>query len=359
MVHQKVAVVLRGLFSSKKAKAADLLPAEHMHKVLARERARAERTGEVLSVLTLQPAGAQAATVAHLAEAFATRLRITDVPGWLDRRRLCVVLPGTAAEGAWRLADELYLRLPEGLPAPHCAVYSFPTADGGDDGDAADGSALPGTTAARPVHSLETLFLLPVPVWKRTLDVLIALTALVVLGPLLGLIALAVKMTSRGPVFFSQWRSGRGGRPFRIYKFRTMVVDAEVKKRELMALNERDGPAFKITNDPRITRLGRFLRKTSLDELPQLWNVIKGDMCLVGPRPLPLSETARCAPWHRRRLDVQPGLTCIWQVRGRGGVSFAEWIRMDVEYIRGQSFWQDMKLLFLTVPVVLLRRGAH
>jgi len=114
-----------------------------------------------------------------------------------------------------------------------------------------------------------------------------------------------------------------------------------------------------MKNDPRVTTLGRFLRKTSLDELPQLWNVLRGDMSLVGPRPLPLAETAACEAWQRRRLDVTPGLTCIWQVRGRGRVAFADWVRMDMEYIRKHSPWQDLKLLLLTVPAVLLRRGAH
>ena len=158
---------------------------------------------------------------------------------------------------------------------------------------------------------------------------------------------------------FLQKRAGLGGRPFTIYKFRTMVVDAEAKKAALRAISEQDGPAFKLKHDPRVTAVGRFLRETSLDELPQLWNVVKGDMSLVGPRPLPVEESEKCATWHRRRLDVTPGLTCIWQVKGRSKVSFAEWIRMDRTYIGKRSLWQDLKLMVMTVPSVLLRRGAR
>jgi lipopolysaccharide/colanic/teichoic acid biosynthesis glycosyltransferase len=168
---------------------------------------------------------------------------------------------------------------------------------------------------------------------------------------------LTIKMSDRGPVFFSQRRAGLGGRPFTIYKFRTMITDAESKKEQLRKKSEQDGPAFKIKHDPRINRIGRFLRETSLDELPQLFNVLRGDMSLVGPRPLPVEESNRCATWHRRRLDVTPGLTCIWQIKGRGNVSFAEWIRMDRRYIRARNFWVDLKLILMTVPAVLLRRG--
>lgn len=143
-----------------------------------------------------------------------------------------------------------------------------------------------------------------------------------------------------------------------MYKFRTMVVDAEARKAELLALSEQDGPAFKLTHDPRVTPLGRLLRKLSLDELPQLWNVLRGDMSLVGPRPLPCHESAGCQGWERRRLEVTPGLTCTWQVRGRSAVSFEDWVRMDVQYIRSRTLWHDLRLIAETVPAVLLGKGG-
>jgi lipopolysaccharide/colanic/teichoic acid biosynthesis glycosyltransferase len=171
--------------------------------------------------------------------------------------------------------------------------------------------------------------------------------------------AALIKLTSTGPVIFAQPRAGLGGKPFMIYKFRTMCVGAEAQQAMLRAKNEQDGPAFKIKDDPRVTTIGKFLRKTSIDELPQLWNVLLGDMTLVGPRPLPVKESDACEGWQRRRLDVTPGLTCIWQVKGRSRVSFAEWVRMDVAYIRRRTFWHDLVILAQTVPAVLLRRGAR
>ena len=191
------------------------------------------------------------------------------------------------------------------------------------------------------------------------LDFLGALVLLVVAAPIMAIAAMAIRLTSSGPALFKQRRAGLGGRPFVIYKFRTMVTDAEARKRELRKYSEQDGPAFKLTNDPRVTAVGRFLRKTSIDELPQLWNVLKGDMSLVGPRPLPVDEADACLQWQRRRLDVTPGLTCIWQVKGRSTVTFAEWVRMDVEYIRKRTLLHDLSILLQTVPAVLLRKGAR
>jgi lipopolysaccharide/colanic/teichoic acid biosynthesis glycosyltransferase len=210
-----------------------------------------------------------------------------------------------------------------------------------------------------PVHRLENLLVCPLPWWKRTSDMAGALAGLILASPVMLVAALLIRYGSKGPAIFTQQRAGLGGRPFTIYKFRTMVVDAEEQKAALRKFSEQDGPAFKLTNDPRITKVGRFLRKTSIDELPQLWNVLKGDMTLVGPRPLPVGESDACEQWHRRRLDVTPGLTCIWQVKGRSKVSFSEWVRMDVAYIRRRTFFNDMRILFETVPAVLLRKGAR
>ena len=195
---------------------------------------------------------------------------------------------------------------------------------------------------------------------KHLLDFVGALALLALCALPLLLVALAVKLTSRGPVFFRQQRSGLNGRPFTMLKFRTMVTDAEQLKAELASFNEMDGPVFKVTNDPRVTALGRFLRKWSIDELPQLWNVLRFEMSLVGPRPLPVDEIRRINdPAHRRRLSVKPGLTCLWQISGRNDVkSFKEWVRLDLEYIDNWSLWLDVKILLKTIPVVLTGAGA-
>jgi exopolysaccharide biosynthesis polyprenyl glycosylphosphotransferase len=193
------------------------------------------------------------------------------------------------------------------------------------------------------------------------LDVVLSAVLLVVLSPILLLFALIIKATSPGPVLFKQRRSGLNGQPFTMLKFRSMVTDAEQRKHELEALNEMSGPVFKVTNDPRVTPIGRFMRRFSLDELPQLWNVLRGEMSLVGPRPLPVDEVQRFDDYaHRRRLSVKPGLTCLWQISGRNNLrDFREWVRLDLEYIDNWSLWLDLKILLRTVPVVVMGTGAR
>jgi exopolysaccharide biosynthesis polyprenyl glycosylphosphotransferase len=193
---------------------------------------------------------------------------------------------------------------------------------------------------------------------KRGLDVLGAAVGLVVLAPLLLLAAGLIWLEDRGPIFFTQQRSGLYGRTFPMYKFRSMVVDAEKQKAALEKLNEMSGPVFKMKRDPRITRIGALLRKTSIDELPQLWNVLRGEMSLVGPRPPIPAEVARYERWQMRRLSMKPGLTCIWQVSGRNRVDFDNWMRLDLEYIDNWSLFLDVKLILRTFPVVLTGRGA-
>ncbi len=195
---------------------------------------------------------------------------------------------------------------------------------------------------------------------KGTMDTVLAGIALIVLIIPFLILALIIRMTSKGPVFFKQARCGLNGQPFMMYKFRSMVTDAEQRKHELAKFNEMDGPVFKITDDPRITPVGKWLRKYSVDELPQLYNVFKGDMSLVGPRPLPVDEVKRFDDVaHRRRLSVKPGLTCLWQIQGRSNVTnFKEWVRLDLEYIDNWSLWLDFKILLMTVPVVLKGSGA-
>jgi len=190
-------------------------------------------------------------------------------------------------------------------------------------------------------------------------DVVVASLAIVVLAPVFVAAAIAVKLSSPGPVFFSQPRVGRDGRVFSFLKFRSMYADAEQRKAELSDMNEADGPVFKIKEDPRITPVGRFLRRMSLDELPQLFHVLGGQMSLVGPRPhLPI-EVSAYGPMDYRRLTVQPGITCIWQVSGRSELDFDTWVTLDLEYIDTWSVWLDVKLLARTIPAVLSGRGAY
>ena len=197
-------------------------------------------------------------------------------------------------------------------------------------------------------------------VGKQLMDYVGAFLILIPTSIIMAVVAVAVKLTSPGPVFFRQQRAGLNGRPFTMLKFRTMVTNAEQLKQELAVLNEMTGPVFKVTNDPRVTPIGKWLRKASVDEFPQLFNVLGGDMSLVGPRPLPLDEVAKFDDMaHRRRLSVKPGLTCIWQVSGRNQVSdFREWVRLDLEYIDNWSLWLDIKILARTIPVVLFGWGA-
>jgi exopolysaccharide biosynthesis polyprenyl glycosylphosphotransferase len=194
---------------------------------------------------------------------------------------------------------------------------------------------------------------------KRLLDLAVAAVTLLALAPLLLLIAAAIRLESAGPVVFRQTRVGRGGRHFTLFKFRSMVVDAEARLEALRHRNEVDGPIFKMREDPRVTRVGRWLRRTSLDELPQLLNVLLGDMSLVGPRPAVPSEVAQYAAWQRARLEAIPGITGLWQVSGRSQLSFEEMVRLDIEYVERRSLLLDLAILLRTVPVVLTRRGAY
>jgi len=194
---------------------------------------------------------------------------------------------------------------------------------------------------------------------KRSIDFLGSLVGLCLVAPFAAAIAMAIKLNSPGPVLFAQMRVGRGGRLFKLYKFRTMVADAEQQKSKLLKDNECSGPVFKIKRDPRVTKVGRFLRKYSLDELPQLVNVLKGDMSLVGPRPPLPSEVAQYQPWQCRRLSVPQGLTCIWQVSGRSDVSFEDWVRLDLKYIDSWSIRLDLALIVRTFSVVVKGSGAY
>jgi exopolysaccharide biosynthesis polyprenyl glycosylphosphotransferase len=195
---------------------------------------------------------------------------------------------------------------------------------------------------------------------KRVLDVCLSMILLIVLFPIFLVAGCLIKLTSPGPVFFVQERVGLNKRRFRMYKFRTMVADADKRLSEVQHLNEVSGPVFKIKNDPRLTPIGKYLRKTSIDELPQLISVLKGEMSLVGPRPLPERDFEGFdKDWQRRRFSVRPGITCLWQVNGRSDIAFDNWMKLDMEYIDQWSLWLDVKILAQTIPAVLRGSGAR
>jgi exopolysaccharide biosynthesis polyprenyl glycosylphosphotransferase len=197
-------------------------------------------------------------------------------------------------------------------------------------------------------------------IMKRVIDIVGSAALLLALAPLFAIVALLIKFDSPGPIFFAQERVGYNKRRFKVLKFRTMVVEAEKQQHGLEHLNEVEGPVFKIKKDPRITRVGEFLRRFSIDELPQLVNVLKGDMSLVGPRPLPVRDVERIdKQWHKRRFSIKPGITCLWQVNGRSNIGFNEWVRMDLDYIDTWSLGLDLLILVKTIPAVLRGPGAY
>ncbi|MEO6192623.1 MAG: sugar transferase [Thermoanaerobaculia bacterium] len=247
--------------------------------------------------------------------------------------------------------EDLFLSLQEQGIRTRFAMDLFPHTRARVELEELDGVPLL-SFATTPTNPLQLML-------KRVLDVALASFLLLIGMPIAGMIALTIKLTSGGgSVLFRQTRCGLNGRSFTLYKFRTMVEGAEERRRDLMHLNEMDGPVFKLRSDPRVTRLGRLLRRFSLDELPQLWNVLRGDMSLVGPRPPIPEEVAQYKRWQRRRLAMKPGLTCLWQISGRNDLDFDRWMQLDLEYIDSWSPLLDLKILLKTVPVVLSGRGA-
>jgi lipopolysaccharide/colanic/teichoic acid biosynthesis glycosyltransferase len=374
--------------------------------VLHRERARADRHHAEFSMVMFRSDSEMRVQEAlmQIAKIVLAHARTTDEVGHYDSTSVCVVLPETDATGAWKFAQRVCDSAKRQDLLPTCVVYTYPSSwlprskdhngngrngnghnghngnghngngQNGHNGNVKNGHSqngdrrhvhldptqlheLPPTEI--PIQRMESLLVKPMPRWKRALDIVGAGFGLLLFSPVMAIIAIAIKLSSPGPVLFKQQRAGLAGKVFEIYKFRSMCTDAEARKKDLMKLNEQDGPAFKIKSDPRVTRIGKLIRVTSLDELPQLWNVIRGEMSLVGPRPLPIDEASAADQWQQRRLEVTPGLTCIWQIKGRSEVTFDEWVRMDINYIRRRNIRHDLSILAQTIPAVLLRKGAR
>lgn len=365
-----------------------------------KERSRAERRELVfcIALFDFDEISREEATACHesLAACFRSRLRITDEVG-LFRDAFAVLFPETApAQAAGVTNDLVSIAARQGIVVstevfayPEVDVYQRPSNGPGNNGsvdgdvdspssfDHDNGSPASGdlpssngpvATASKPQKFSETSAsaikirrlntMVPTPIWKRAFDIVGAVCGMILLSPLIIGTMVLVRLTSPGPVFFTQWREGKDGQLFKIYKFRTMRIGADDEKSVFQKLNEQDGPAFKIKDDPRLTSIGRYLRKSCVDELPQLINVLKGEMSLVGPRPLPVDESLNCSLWHRRRLDVLPGMTCFWQVDGGRDIPFDEWMRMDLDYVRRRSLFTDIWLIYKTAIVTLLHRGS-
>lgn len=369
----------------------NLAHADGFRSRLETDRLRADRMGIALTLVAVKwrEGDDPAESTARVFDLIDSRLRATDEVGRLNHNEVGIVLWDTDEDGATVFVDRLLKAAPVELKL-EATLFVYPQRgpstrrsddksgqnNSHDDSrnderdseteepsseQAATNENLASTasvTSQFAVEQLEPAMARTMSPIRRGIDFVGALCGLMLASPILLAAAAAIKISDRGPVFFMQERAGLGGNPFRIYKLRTMCIDAEAKKSELLARSEQDGAAFKMEHDPRVFKVGNFLRRTSIDELPQLINVLRGEMSLVGPRPLPIEEAERVAGWQRRRLDVMPGLTCIWQVEGRSRVSFIEWMRMDMRYIQRRGLLSDLQLMFATVPAVLMRKGA-
>ena len=354
-----------------------LLNAGQFYREVSRERIRASRRAIPFCVLTIQLVGTKQLRRQRrlLVRFLHSNLRVTDRKAAFGSNRFAALLVDTQEMGGRCVYDrimqhaaKLDLQIEIDLKVHQPSGFD---PDSDDDnppsGDRRESDKVQPQSEWMRIDDADVQVtnedpMVPKPIVKmgikRAVDIAGSSFGLIAGGPLiLGAMAF-VKLTSPGPALFAQTREGRGGKPFTIYKLRTMVVDAEEQQAELRSASHRDGPAFKVDKDPRVTPIGKLLRSTCVDELPQLWNVLKGDMSLVGPRPLPWHESRECAAWHRRRLDVRPGMTCYWQVNKDQAKTFDEWMRMDLRYVDGFGLFRDLALILKTFIVPLTGQGS-
>lgn len=356
---------------------------ETLRRILERERARTDRTGLQFSFVEVDPirdGPAEAGDLEPLADILSRRIRATDVVGMFGERSLGIVLHATPAEGAWEFVNGVRRQITKGGREPLCTVYTYPTSWGSfgqTTGDPPPGSS---ETGGRPVPSgpenppgngngekkfrrMEDIFGSPLPAWKRALDVVIASVGMTLLSPVFLSVAAVIRIVSPGPAFFFQERVGHRGNPFNMWKFRTMHLGNKdtVHRRYLQELIRGSQPMAKLDSegDTRIIPFGKILRWTCIDELPQLLNVLQGDMTLVGPRPCLPYEAEEYLPWHSRRFDSVPGLTGLWQVSGKNRTTFKEMIRFDIAYSRTISPWLDIKIMAKTLPSICTQVANH
>jgi lipopolysaccharide/colanic/teichoic acid biosynthesis glycosyltransferase len=356
-------------------------PAERFHDLVERERSRSDRTGICFSLVVFKLAARKRDTyhtLHHLAGLLTSRARTSDEVGWYDRASLAVLLIGSGEVGAAKFGQNVTASLPEGVAVPSVSVYVYPTVSQGegqapprmqDVAEAGTAQGIPAASAAESTalpeeSALAQVFVRQLPLWKDILDVLLSLIALILLSPLFLLIAVYIKIADPGPVFFRQNRIGFRGKKFECWKFRTMKVnnDATAHEEYLKSLIQGGDQAMvklDARKDPRIIPLGWILRQSGLDELPQLVNVLRGDMSLVGPRPCLPYEAKEYDQWHGERFDTAPGLTGLWQVSGKNRTTFKDMMRFDIRYSRRMSFWMEIQILFKTFPAIAQQIRDH
>ncbi len=370
-----------------------LLSPKQMKLAIIKERLRCDRSNQTFGLIITQLFCSKSefkTKQKKFAQILDQRLRITDERGLIEDSNIAILLPATDYKGTRHVLSSITsLAADEGIffrakvvvyPALDIATSDMVTSpeNKDDSNDEYTGSnvytildkvisgdsdlgfpQIPVSCQAIAVGNVYDYVARPYPKWKRAFDITAALAGLIATAPLMGAAAAAIRLTSDGPVFFSQARTGQFGKKFHILKLRTMVKNAEEMKSSLQEMNERDGPAFKMKSDPRVTKVGSMLRRTGLDELPQLINVLKGEMAIVGPRPLPCDEDADCEAWQRRRLDTKPGLTCYWQISKSRKIPFVDWMRMDLRYADKRSLPRDLMLVLKTFASVFLGRVGH
>lgn len=349
----------------------NLKSSDYMRFIVEREIARVDRNQHEFSLLVFEVRDSEADCdqTVRLSQILQDRLRFVDEAGWLDEHKIGVILPDTPKKGAEKLARDLLQKLPDVRPISDCTVYSYPSSwiggkrdfaerRGRDDSEHGEGQPKGETTPDRSDSKevKEPIEKARMPVWKRLLDIVGALIGLIISAPLFMMIMVLIKVVSKGPIFIRQERIGHRGQSFDLLKFRTMKVDAcrNVHELHVKDLMKEDKPLKKldVDDDSRILPFAKVLRKCGLDELPQLFNVLRGDMSLVGPRPCLPYEAQEYLLWHTRRFDAMPGITGLWQVSGKNRTTFKQMMALDIRYLRRMSFWSDVKILFRTLPAI-------
>ena len=356
-------------------------PTERFRDLVERERSRTDRTGICFSLVVFKLAARKRDTyhtLYHLAGLLTSRARTSDEVGWFDKTSLAVLLIGSGETGAAKFGQNVIASLPEGIAVPTVSVYVYPNKGQGEEQaaprkedvtESGTMAAIPPTpvtekTALPEDAAMPSVFVRQLPLWKDILDVFLSLIALILLSPLFLLIAVYIKIADPGPVFFRQGRIGFRGKKFECWKFRTMKVnnDAAAHEEYLKSLIQGGDQAMvklDAKKDPRIIPLGWILRQSGLDELPQLVNVLRGDMSLVGPRPCLPYEAKEYDQWHGERFDTAPGLTGLWQVSGKNRTTFKDMMRFDIRYSRSMSFWMEIQILFKTFPAIAQQIRDH